>query len=42
MEGMASPLRGADGNVEFLVHARTAPQAGRELDVDRLIAECAT
>jgi 23S rRNA (cytidine1920-2'-O)/16S rRNA (cytidine1409-2'-O)-methyltransferase len=24
---MASPLRGADGNVEFLLHARTAPAA---------------
>ncbi len=25
MGAMASPLTGADGNVEFLVHARTSP-----------------
>jgi hypothetical protein len=28
MDGMVSPLRGADGNVEFLVHAR-APTPDR-------------
>ncbi len=27
MGAMASPLTGADGNVEFLLHARTAPAA---------------
>jgi hypothetical protein len=26
---MASPLTGADGNVEFLLHARTAPARPR-------------
>jgi 23S rRNA (cytidine1920-2'-O)/16S rRNA (cytidine1409-2'-O)-methyltransferase len=46
MEGMASPLRGADGNVEFLVRARTAapaeaPETTRAsaLDLDDMIAE---
>ncbi len=43
MEGMASPLRGADGNVEFLVHARTATEAEAdaepEIDLDSLVAE---
>jgi len=29
MGAMASPLRGADGNVEFLLHARSAPAAAR-------------
>ena len=28
MGAMASPLTGADGNVEFLIHARTPPAAG--------------
>jgi len=37
MGAMASPLTGADGNVEFLLHARTSPGAhgvdvGRSLD----------
>ena len=41
MEGMASPLRGADGNVEFLVHARKAAEPGPEpaIDLDEMIAE---
>ena len=42
MGAMASPLRGADGNVEFLLHSRTGP-AGRGPDVpdllDRAVAE---
>jgi 23S rRNA (cytidine1920-2'-O)/16S rRNA (cytidine1409-2'-O)-methyltransferase len=42
MGGMVSPLRGADGNVEFLLHARApggrpTPPAG-PLDVDALVA----
>ncbi len=28
MDAMASPLTGADGNVEFLIHARIAPVTG--------------
>lgn len=40
MDAMVSPLRGADGNVEFLVHAR--PVAGgavdRSVDVAQLVA----
>jgi 23S rRNA (cytidine1920-2'-O)/16S rRNA (cytidine1409-2'-O)-methyltransferase len=37
---MASPLRGADGNVEFLLHARTAaPDASPPPDLDALVAE---
>jgi 23S rRNA (cytidine1920-2'-O)/16S rRNA (cytidine1409-2'-O)-methyltransferase len=42
MEGMASPLRGADGNVEFLVHARTATDAETAeptIDLDAMIEE---
>jgi 23S rRNA (cytidine1920-2'-O)/16S rRNA (cytidine1409-2'-O)-methyltransferase len=41
MEGMASPLRGADGNVEFLVHARPGTEAEPEqgIDLDRIVAE---
>jgi 23S rRNA (cytidine1920-2'-O)/16S rRNA (cytidine1409-2'-O)-methyltransferase len=39
MEGMASPLRGADGNVEFLVHARTGGTPRHEIDLDQLVAE---
>jgi len=39
MGGMASPLRGADGNVEFLLHARTATPTGPDLDLDALVAE---
>jgi 23S rRNA (cytidine1920-2'-O)/16S rRNA (cytidine1409-2'-O)-methyltransferase len=37
MGAMASPLTGADGNVEFLLHARTAPTAPRG-DVATLLA----
>jgi 23S rRNA (cytidine1920-2'-O)/16S rRNA (cytidine1409-2'-O)-methyltransferase len=36
MGAMASPLRGADGNVEFLLHARTG-LAGRGPDVPDLL-----
>jgi 23S rRNA (cytidine1920-2'-O)/16S rRNA (cytidine1409-2'-O)-methyltransferase len=35
MDAMVSPLLGADGNVEFLVHARAStppPSAGPDLD----------
>ncbi|HEX4903697.1 MAG TPA: TlyA family RNA methyltransferase [Acidimicrobiales bacterium] len=41
MEAMVSPLRGADGNVEFLVHVRRAPDttSARGIDVDALVAE---
>jgi 23S rRNA (cytidine1920-2'-O)/16S rRNA (cytidine1409-2'-O)-methyltransferase len=44
MGGMASPLRGADGNVEFLLHARTAdpatgPTPAPPLDLEALVAE---
>jgi 23S rRNA (cytidine1920-2'-O)/16S rRNA (cytidine1409-2'-O)-methyltransferase len=50
MGGMVSPLRGADGNVEFLLHLRTAgtgatdagsagPRGGSSIDVDELVAE---
>ena len=38
MEAMASPLRGADGNVEFIVHARASSDDDR-LDVEALVAE---
>lgn len=34
---MASPLRGADGNVEFLLHARTAPAVATSA-IDALVA----
>jgi 23S rRNA (cytidine1920-2'-O)/16S rRNA (cytidine1409-2'-O)-methyltransferase len=41
MGAMVSPIHGADGNVEFLVHACNFPGApgGRALDVDGLIGE---
>jgi len=35
---MTSPLRGADGNVEFLLHGRAATAQPADLDVDALIA----
>ena len=38
MEGMPSPITGADGNVEFLVHVR-AGRAGTPLDAAGLVAE---
>lgn len=45
MEAMVSPLRGADGNAEFLVHVRRAPDLiaapARGIDVDALVAEAA-
>lgn len=34
MGAMVSPITGAEGNVEFLVHARTSPAAGPAVDVD--------
>jgi len=38
MELMASPLRGADGNVEFLLHARAPGGAtGPTVPLDQLI-----
>ena len=41
MDAMVSPLQGADGNVEFLVHARAgaAPSAGPDLDAVVTAAE---
>jgi 23S rRNA (cytidine1920-2'-O)/16S rRNA (cytidine1409-2'-O)-methyltransferase len=39
MGAMASPLRGADGNVEFLVHATPAPRPGHPIDLEALVAE---
>jgi hypothetical protein len=39
MGGMVSPIHGADGNVEFLVHARNDEVGGGSLDVDGLIDE---
>ena len=39
MGAMVSPLRGGDGNVEFLVHARvTDPRSEPELSIDELAA----
>ena len=39
---MVSPLRGADGNVEFLLHLRAhAPDQDRPFDIDALLAEVA-
>ena len=34
---MVSPLRGADGNVEFLVHLRAGPPPGPRIDADAAI-----
>jgi 23S rRNA (cytidine1920-2'-O)/16S rRNA (cytidine1409-2'-O)-methyltransferase len=42
MGGMVSPLRGADGNVEFLLHLRAASGCAAPLDVAALAAEGAT
>ncbi len=43
MGAMVSPITGADGNVEFLVHARTAPPdpstAGPAVDLATVVAE---
>jgi len=39
MDAMVSPLRGADGNAEFLVHVRRAPAPATALDVDALVRE---
>ena len=41
MGAMASPLTGADGNVEFLLHARTAPATSDALVADLLDAAVA-
>lgn len=43
MGAMPSPLRGADGNVEFLLHARTATEPHHDLDhlVRTAVAEVA-
>ena len=38
MGAMVSPLHGADGNVEFLVHARATPGAA-QIDVEQLLVE---
>lgn len=38
MGAMASPLRGTQGNVEFLVHARTGACAIRSAEVDGIVA----
>jgi 23S rRNA (cytidine1920-2'-O)/16S rRNA (cytidine1409-2'-O)-methyltransferase len=44
MEGMVSPLRGTDGNVEFLLHAvrrpaGAGPAAASDVDLDALVGE---
>jgi len=40
MGAMVSPLRGADGNVEFLLHLRAhTPPLGAGIDVDAVVAE---
>ena len=40
MGAMVSPITGAEGNVEFLVHARTAPApAGAPTDIAAVVAE---
>ena len=40
MGAMVSPITGADGNVEFLLHARTAPSAATAPpDLDAVVAE---
>jgi 23S rRNA (cytidine1920-2'-O)/16S rRNA (cytidine1409-2'-O)-methyltransferase len=40
MGAMVSPLTGADGNVEFLLHLRTPPVApGRPVDLDAVVAD---
>jgi 23S rRNA (cytidine1920-2'-O)/16S rRNA (cytidine1409-2'-O)-methyltransferase len=36
---MVSPITGADGNVEFLLHARTQPAEPRAVDLDAVVAE---
>jgi 23S rRNA (cytidine1920-2'-O)/16S rRNA (cytidine1409-2'-O)-methyltransferase len=36
---MVSPLRGADGNVEFLVHARAHERGTRTVDLDAVVRE---
>lgn len=41
MGAMVSPIHGADGNVEFLVHARAMPGAA-EIDVEALLRETGT
>jgi 23S rRNA (cytidine1920-2'-O)/16S rRNA (cytidine1409-2'-O)-methyltransferase len=42
MGAMVSPLRGADGNAEFLVHVRRAPSTSDVgFDVDALVREAA-
>lgn len=37
MGAMCSPLVGADGNVEFLIHATSSPSAGAPTPVDALV-----
>ncbi|MCP5029937.1 MAG: TlyA family RNA methyltransferase [Actinomycetia bacterium] len=37
MEGMVSPIRGAGGNVEFLIHGRVDGTGASHLDVDQLV-----
>lgn len=39
MGAMVSPLRGAAGNVEFLVHLRPGAHANGVIDIDALVAE---
>ncbi|MFM7270173.1 MAG: TlyA family rRNA (cytidine-2'-O)-methyltransferase, partial [Actinomycetes bacterium] len=34
-----SPLRGADGNAEFLLHVRSEATTVGRADIDRLVAE---
>jgi 23S rRNA (cytidine1920-2'-O)/16S rRNA (cytidine1409-2'-O)-methyltransferase len=39
METMVSPLRGADGNVEFLLHARAHARGTSTVDLDAVVRE---
>jgi 23S rRNA (cytidine1920-2'-O)/16S rRNA (cytidine1409-2'-O)-methyltransferase len=39
MGAMVSPLRGADGNVEFLVHFRLGPQSLTDAEIDAALEQ---
>lgn len=38
MDAMVSPLRGAEGNAEFLIHARRIDAAGPPVDLDAVVS----
>jgi 23S rRNA (cytidine1920-2'-O)/16S rRNA (cytidine1409-2'-O)-methyltransferase len=38
---MASPIRGAEGNVEFLAHFRTDTEEAPAVDIDAVVATAA-